>query len=216
MEIIDKDKWARAEQFRFFSPFSDPFFALTFSLDVTGLYDHVKAKGISFYYSLCWLTAKAMNGIEAFRYKIRGEDVVIVDELIPSFTDLKPGGELFYIVTLPAGDDMEEFCRAASEKSRSQKKFIDRTCETDELIYITCLPWFEMTALKNERDLNRDDSVPRAAWGKYIRRDGRLILNYSLELNHRLADGRHAGLFYEKLEAMTQALGRAQGATPAG
>ena len=148
-----------------------------------------------------------MNDVEAFRYKIRGDDVVLADELIPSFTDIKPESDLFFIVTLPAGDDMEAFCLAAGEKSRAQKEFIERREERDTLIYITCLPWFEMTAFKNEKNADRDDSVPRVAWGKYVRRGGRLILHYSLELNHRLADGRHAGMFYEKLEALIEALG---------
>ncbi|MCL1828398.1 MAG: CatA-like O-acetyltransferase [Oscillospiraceae bacterium] len=205
MEIIDKSKWPRREHFEFFSPFSDPFFSLTFSLDVTKLYEYTKAKGLSFYYSLCWLTAKAMNGVEAFKYKIRGDDILLTDELIPSFTDIRQNSDLFYIVTLPAGDDMEDFCFRAGEKSRAQQKFIDWEEENDSLIYITCLPWFEMTAFKNEKDVDKDDSIPRVAWGKYVRRNGALILHYSLELNHRLTDGRHAGLFYQKLEALINA-----------
>ena len=43
-----------------------------------------------------------------------------LDERIPSFTDLKPGSEDFYIVTLPQEQTMEQFCAAA--KARSEAK----------------------------------------------------------------------------------------------
>ncbi len=36
--------------------------------------------------------------------------------------------------------------------------------------------------------------------------DGREMLSLSLELNHRLLDGIHAGQFYEKLNGILEAL----------
>ena len=199
MEKLDLSSWSRRRQYEFFSTCSQPFFSLTFELDVTALYDYVKPRGLSFYYALCYTTAAAMNRVPEFRYKIRGGDIVILDELIPSFTDLKPGSDSFHVTTLPMGDSLDGFCRAAREKSRTQTDFFEPHMETDALIYITCLPWFDMTAMTNERDFDRDDSIPRVGWGRYVQRDGRKILHYSLELNHRLVDGYHAGRFYEEL-----------------
>ena len=53
-------------------------------------------------------------------------------------------------------------------------------------------PWGGVTARTNERGLDPDDSVPRINWGRYYESGGRLKLNISLELNHRLLDGVHA------------------------
>lgn len=52
-----------------------------------------------------------------------------------------------------------------------------------------------MTGLTNERDFNRDDSVPRVAWGRYTDTGGRKVLHISVEVNHRLVDGWHIGQF---------------------
>ena len=49
MDKIDYLSWPRREIFEFFSPMSDPFYSLTFSLDVTRLYDFVRPRGLSFY-----------------------------------------------------------------------------------------------------------------------------------------------------------------------
>ena len=208
MTVIDKETWPRRGHYEFFAPMSNPFYSLTFPVDVTNLKSYTKRNKLSFYYSLVYLVTKAMDQVEAFRYKCRGEEIVLHDHLIPSFTDLKPGSELFHITTLEAGEDMAGFCRRAGEASRAQTKFINNgPWPGDQLIYFTCQPWFPITSLTNERDLNPEDSVPRVAWGKYEEKDGRLVLSMSLELNHRLVDGIHVGQFYQRLNALMEALG---------
>ena len=208
MTVIDKETWPRRGHYEFFAPMSNPFYSLTFPVDVTALKSYTKRNNLSFYYSLVYLVTKAMDQVEAFRYKCRGDEIVLHDHLIPSFTDLKPGSELFHITTLEAGEDMAGFCRRAGEASRAQTKFINNgPWPGDQLIYFTCQPWFPITSLTNERDLNPEDSVPRVAWGKYEEKDGRLVLSMSLELNHRLVDGVHVGQFYQRLNALMEALG---------
>ena len=68
------------------------------------------------------------------------------------------------------------------------------------MIFFSCLPWLDLTALTNERDLDPDDAVPRIAWGKYVEENGRLMLGLSIEVNHRFIDGLHIGQFARELE----------------
>lgn len=205
MRIIDLEHWDRREHYKMFSAQTFPFFGVTFPLDVTRLYDYTKRNHISFYYSLAYLTAKAMEPIENFHYRIRGGQVVCVDELIPSFTDLHTGSELFHIVSLPAGDDLPAFCRKAKEVSERQTTLLSGE-DRDEYIFISCLPWFDLTGAMNDRNLDPDDSFPRVVWGKYTEQDGRKMLHYSIEVNHRLMDGLHIGKFYQNLCGLIAAL----------
>ncbi|MCI8583676.1 MAG: chloramphenicol acetyltransferase [Dorea sp.] len=199
MKKIDIDLWGRKELFDFFSKMSQPFYSVTFTVDVTKIYNYVKRKGLSFYYALVYLCTEAVNDTEAFLYVVQEGEIYKLSRREPSFTDLKPGSENFYIVTMPSGDKIDEFCLAARKKSSEQTGFIDEEQETDGLIYFTCLPWIELTALTNERDFCADDSVPRIAWGKYREENGRKTLQMSMELNHRFVDGVHVGKFYEAL-----------------
>lgn len=211
MKKIDMGSWDRKELFEFFSKMSHPFYSVTFMVDVTTLYEYVKRKGLSFYYALVYLCTEAVNDTEAFLYVLREGEIYRIDRREPSFTDLKPGSEQFYIVTMPAGNVLEDFCHAAKKKSSGQMCFIDAEEETDDLIYFSCLPWVELTALTNERDFCVDDSVPRIAWGKYRDENGRKRLQMSMELNHRFTDGVHVGRFYEALCERMEKLGRADG-----
>ena len=101
MQKIDLAVWPRAELFRFFSAVSQPFYSVTFRVDVTNLHAYARAHGVSFYYALGYLVTDAVNAVENFRYTIRSGEVWLLDERVPSFTDLKPGSQQFHIVTLP-------------------------------------------------------------------------------------------------------------------
>ena len=206
MQIIDKSTWPRRGMYDYFSGVSNPFYSVTVQLDVTDLAAWARREGLSFYYALVYLCTEAVNQTEAFRYDIRDGQVVLLDRREPSFTDLQPGAELFHIVTMPSGEDIRAFCREARRISRAQDIFLDMAAEAGPLIYFSCLPWVELTALTNERDFYRDDTVPRIAWGRYVEQNGRLKLGLSLEVNHRFIDGLHIGQFVRALEGLIAAL----------
>ena len=200
------EQWPRYEIYKFFQPMDNPFFAVTFTLDVTRLHDYAKARGLSFYYALVFLCTEAMNDVEAFHYFERAWQLCRLDRRIPSFTDLNPGAEQFHIVTMDHGAELDTFCRAARETSLAQTCFIRAEAESEALIYFSCLPWLPLTHLTNERSTDPADAIPRLSWGKYTEQDGRLTLGLSAELNHRFADGLHLGRFYESLCARIAAL----------
>lgn len=203
--IIDRSAWPRRELFEFFSRMSQPFYSVTFKQDVTPLYRFTKENHLSFYYSLVYLCTQALNRVENFRYGLENGEVVLFDRRIPSFTDLHPGSECFHIVTLPCEGTVQDFCSAAREKSRAQATLLSDEDGRD-LIYFTCVPWVELTALTNERNFDPDDAVPRIAWGKYAQEGDRKVLHISMELNHRFVDGLHVGRFHETLESLIAAL----------
>lgn len=206
MRKIDPNTWPRRDIFDFFSKISNPFYSVTFNVDVTEAYAYAKRRGLSFYYALVYLVTRAINSVEAFRYALVDGELVLLDERSPSFTDLKKGSESFHIVTMPCKGDIAEFCFDAKRRSAGQTTFLSTDKEGVDLIYFSCLPWIELTALTNERDFDPDDAIPRVSWGKFHERDGRKILGMSLELNHRFTDGVHIGKFAEALQNLISEL----------
>ena len=86
MQKIDLAVWPRAELFRFFSAVSQPFYSVTFRVDVTNLHAYARAHGVSFYYALGYLVTDAVNAVENFRYTIRSGEV-----WLPGFRSVKLG-----------------------------------------------------------------------------------------------------------------------------
>ena len=206
MKVIDQNTWDRKEIFDLFSAADYPFYSITILVDVTKVKEVSKNKGISFYYLMIWVCTKAVNSVPNFLLRVRDGQVVMLDQTNPSFTYLKKGSELFQIITMPWEEDYMEFCRHAKERSEAQTGFLDQEKETDELIYFSCTPWFDFTALTNEHKLDKDDTVPHLAWGRYYEEKGRLMVHLSVEVNHRTVDGFHIGKLKERIDREIDAL----------
>lgn len=142
---------------------------------------------------MIWICTKAINSIQEFKIRIREENLVVLDKANPSFTYLPKGADTFQIITVSWEDDYTSFCKNAKKQSIMQKEFIDKSKETDELIYFSCLPWFDFTSLTNEHNFDTKDTIPRIAWGKYYEDNNRLYIHISIEVNHRTIDGFHIG-----------------------
>lgn len=204
MRKIDKSTWDRKEIFDFFSNISDPFYMVSFVMDVTELKAYTKRMDCSFYYSLIYLCNKALSSIENFMYTCIDDDIYVLDDRMPSFTDRNKNSDLFKIITIPMYEDLREFVNRANEANKQQDSFIDMSLEANNLAYYSCLPTLRLTALSNEFDLMnpllKDDNIPRICWGKYTENSGRLELTISLEVNHRFIDGVHIEKFASILE----------------
>lgn len=142
---IDLPSWPRRDIFSFFSVLDQPFYSVCFRVDVTQLHAYTKTHGLSFYYVMTYLVTQAVNEVENLRYTIRDDSVFLLDKRTPSFTELKKGSEQFQIITCPCEGTLADFCRAAKERSEAQTSFLEPSSETDDLIYISCLPWFDLT-----------------------------------------------------------------------
>ena len=205
MQYINMENWPRREVYDFMSGIQDPFYAVTFTQDVTKLYGYTKAHGLSFYHALTYLVSKAVNSVENFRYDVDGDKVVLLDERVPSFTVLRRETELFCFVNVRASGTMEEFCAQAAKKAAAQTTLFGEE-DTRDLLFISCLPWVELTGLTNEGMTDPDDCIPRISWGKWREAGGRKTLGISLEVNHRFIDGVHIGKFAQELTRLIEEL----------
>ncbi len=206
-QTIDIDSWKHREIFNYYSMLEHPFYRVTFTIDVTNLYRYVKKHQISFYYSMIYAIVKAVNRTEQFRYGIEDGGVVLYDHRIVSFTDLRSGEDQFRIITLDVEGDMKAFAWRAKEIAEAQDCFINLESQRRDRIFITCVPWVELTSLSSEGDFHKDDTVPRVSWGKFMTEaDGHRKLNITLEVNHRLIDGYHIGQFHTALQSLIASL----------
>ncbi len=199
MEYIDMEKWPRKEHFHFFQGMDYPQTNVCMNLDATRFLAFVKKNGLSFYYAMIFAATHAANEQESFRYRIRGDGVVLHEKVHPSFTDLPEGSELFKYVSVEIEDDMAAFCARAKEASERQKEYLPKDVR-DDVLYITCLPWISFTALTHTMTLDKKDSVPRISWGRYFSEGEKVLLPFSVQVNHALLDGLEIGKYVSLLQ----------------
>ncbi len=202
MKIIDLDTWERTSHYSFFKRMDYLHYNICVNIDVTRFLDAVKAGNLSFYYAMIFAAAYAANNVPEFRYRIRGEQVVLHDAVHPSFTDMSKGSDLFKMVTIDMTDSIETFVIRAKEKSEEQKDYFiaEDFAGRDDLIYITCIPWASFTSLSHTISFNKDDLVPRIAWGRYYTEGDKVLLPFLLQAHHSFVDGIHMGRYIDSLQ----------------
>lgn len=201
MKEIDIASWDRKEHFKFFGQADLPFYNVNVNVDITGLRGYAKALPVSFNTLLIYLTIRAANRVENFRYRCRGESVVLHDRLHPSFAHIREGEDLFRLITVDFSDDLAEFdqiVRARIEDSDSYFN-LEKAAGRDDFVFISSMPWVSFTGLDHTLSLARDDGVPRATWGKFFDEGGKTLLPYNIRVNHMFVDGIHVGRFFDAL-----------------
>jgi chloramphenicol O-acetyltransferase type A len=181
-----------------------PLFNLTLNVDITAFLKRIKDDQESFFYAFLFLTTKAMNEVEAFRLRIREEEVVLHDAIHPSFTYLTDE-DTFAFTEVKFVDDFARFKAAALHAAAESAKETNLSDEVgrDDFIFVSSLPWLSFTSITHPIHLDKkEQSVPRLTWGKYFQNGDKTFIPLSIQVNHALVDGIHIAQFVGLLEAL--------------
>lgn len=202
MMKVNLNTWERHQHYEFFKHFDIPRYLITVNFDVTQFAKKIKAQKLSFYLSFIHLVMSEVNKIENLRYRIIGDDVYLFDVTHPSFTDLIEGTELFKFVTSDMDPDLLTFIEKAKQKSKDQgNHFLDeKEEERFDVVYITTFPWASYTQVSHAHNIDKTDSVPKLAWGKFEAVNDKLIMPFSIEVHHGLVDGLHVGKLVQNIQ----------------
>jgi chloramphenicol O-acetyltransferase type A len=198
---LDVTTWSRRDLFEFFRDFDNPYFNMCTRLDVTNLLAFLRSRP-DFSVSLAYhyFALRVANEIEPFRYRLRGGRVVIHDVINGGTTVLTPN-ESFTFAYFDYDEDFERFMLAAQRSvDEAQAKNSFEPTANDDTIYFTTLPWLSFTSFAHARNWGREDSVPRIAFGKFVKENERTLLPFSVEVHHALMDGLHVGRYVNRLQ----------------
>lgn len=202
---VDVRNWPRRAAFEFFRDYDNPFFNVCVQPDVTALLSHCRAEGgPSFSLASLYLSLRAANECEPFRYRLRGDEVIVEDRIHVGTTHLLPDRRLAFIY-FDYSDRFTEFCESAARARRRAESQrgdeIDPQSDRTDLIHFSSLPWLAFTSFAHARKWGTGDSVPKIVFGKYSRGSDRVTMPVSVEVHHALMDGVHVGDFVERLES---------------
>lgn len=208
MKEIDLNTWPRREHFHFFRRADIPFYNVNFQLDITGLKEACKARSVSLNNTLMSICLLAMNEVDNFRYRVRGDGVILHGQLHPSFAHLRGEEELFRIVTLDFIKDLPQFDLAVKDAVQQSQGYFDFTAlgDRDDFVFFSSMPWVSFTSIDHTINLQKDDGIPRVTWGKFFDENGRTVLPVNLRVNHMFVDGLHVGRLIEAIDTNIAAL----------
>jgi len=86
------------------------------------------------------------------------------------------------------------------EKMKKNPIFEDG--ERDDYLFLSSIPWIAFTSAVHAMHYTPVDSVPRITWGRFFEEKGEMKMPLSVQAHHALVDGRHMGLYYERIQEL--------------
>jgi chloramphenicol O-acetyltransferase type A len=200
-EYLDTEAWSRRHLFQLFKSYDGPFFNVCADVDVTALLDFTRRRELSFFVTYHYLSTRTANEIESFRYRLRGERVLVHERVDAGAILLLPD-ESFTFVYFDYEENFAGFhahACATLDGARREPPPLDAREDRDDLIYHSVIPWVAFTSISHARDSRRQSGIPKITFGKYRDVSGRALMPVSVEVHHALMDGLHVGRFFERL-----------------
>ncbi len=201
---LDLENWNRKEHFYFFKEYDNPFFNICASIDVTSLLTYAKEQHLSFFIASLFLSLRAANSINEFRYRIRGDRVVVHDVVHAGSTVLN-SDQTFSFCYFDYDGNFQTFNQEATQKLETYKrgfKSFEALEDRDDLIHYSIIPWVSFTNFSHAKRFKTEDSVPKIVFGKYHEDSGMMKMPVSVEVHHALMDGIHVGKFFERFQEL--------------
>ena len=198
-KIIEYNTWRRKEYCDIYRNAVQPQYCISFELDVTNFRKYVKENELSFTLAFIYAVSECANEIEEFRYRFLNGDVVLYESADASFTYLDKETELFKVVEAQMQDTMEEFVKAAEEKARNQKEHFTGPVAND-VYQFSALPWITYTHISHTDFGQKEKAQPIFDWGKYYKKENKLLMPFSVQVHHAFVDGIHIAKLKDTLQ----------------
>jgi len=200
---IDIKTWNRREHFEVFSSFDEPLFGVVVRVECSHAYKFAKQKGFPFSLYYLYLSLKAANEIEEFRYRIEEGEVYCYNSIGAGPTVLR-ANNTYGCAYHPYTNDIEQFMHNAKIENERVKaeEGLKFPYAGEDVIHYSTLPWLDFTAVNHARKYSAYPSVPKISFGKLTHEDDKMWLPVDIHVNHALMDGFHVGKYVERFQEL--------------
>lgn len=185
--------YPRRAHLEFFRRYPNPFYSMTFELDATRVRARARELGGSTYAALVWSYHRALTGIDAFRTRLAGDDVVLHDALRIGMTVPAPD-RTFSFATLEWQADVERFLVEARRRMTAASAAVDLDAgAAPDFAYYTALPQVPFTSFAHVPLPDPTAGQPETAFGRFREEGGRTFVPVGVLVNHLYVDGADLG-----------------------
>ena len=183
----------RIVPFKFFDSFDKPFWSVTVKININKLVMFCKKNKYSFYGSMSYILLNACNNVRNFRLRKEGKYIFDYANLQAQFTALTKSGNAD-ITRRIKNNNFITFIKNFNELKQEtfNESIPPHHLEIyDDVIFLSCLPWFDIKHLEPVMNYSWKDYIPRITWGKYFIENQQYFINISLTVHHAFVDGFH-------------------------
>lgn len=204
----------RRDRFEAFSAYDNPLINLSFNLDLPDFRPYCKAHALPPFHFFLYCLLMSVKSIDNFMYRIYEGEVIKIDEFYGSYTVINEDNNLNY-ANFTFSEDLGEFIArslAAGEIAKASRELINTGAAMSprqrcNQVYVTCLPWFDLSAIEHPIYRAATTDIPLIVWGKFADGGaGRMRLPFSVQAHHGFVDGYHIHLLAQALSSRIEAM----------
>ena len=203
--LIDMEKWPRADHYRYYTEQIRTSYQVTVQLNVSKLWKWCSIRKLHFYPAFIYAIMRVINRHQEFRMALDAEGRLgYYDVCHPSYTIFHKDDETFSDIWTEWNDSFETFYAAARkdmEDYKDVKGVKAKPGRPDAFVPVSCLPWLSFTNFSHDTSGPRAMYFPVIVFGKVSFADGHHTVPFSLMINHAAADGFHTSRMINELQA---------------
>lgn len=203
---VDLSCWARKEHFEVFQTFAQSTFNQTVLLDITALLKHIKEVGWKFYPTIIFLLSKVVNRHTEFRMAIKNNELVIWNEVHPSYTIFHNETETFSSLWSHYDGNIHHFQHVYAEdmaRYGNNLSYWPKGESLENIFFVSAIPWVSFTSFNINVANMQNFFSPMFTIGKYYNQDGKVLLPLAIQVHHSVCDGFHVARLINELQEIS-------------
>lgn len=202
---VDLSRWARKEHFEVFQSFAESTINQTVLIDITALLTHIKAVGWKFYPTIIFLLSKVVNRHSEFRMAIKNNELVIWNEVYPSYTIFHNETETFSSLWSHYDGNIRHFHNVYAEDAArygNNLAYWPKGASPENIFFVSGIPWVSFTSFNINVAHMKNFFAPMFTLGKYATQGGKVLLPLAVQVHHAVCDGFHLARMVNELQAL--------------
>ncbi|WFW11230.1 type A chloramphenicol O-acetyltransferase [Citrobacter freundii] len=203
---VDLSCWARKEHFEVFQTFAQSTINQTVLLDITALLKHIKEVGWKFYPTIIFLLSKVVNRHTEFRMAIKDNELVIWNEVHPSYTIFHNETETFSSLWSHYDGNIHHFQNVYTEdiaRYGNSLSYWPKGASPENIFFVSAIPWVSFTSFNINVANMQNFFSPMFTIGKYYNQDGKVMLPLAVQVHHSVCDGFHVARLINELQEIS-------------
>lgn len=200
---IELEKWQRKEHFEHYLKAVPCTYSVTVEVDVTRVVALSQQAQIKFYPLLIFALTQAVNRCVEFRMGMVDGQLVIWDEVHPSYTIFHQDSETFSALWTECSGDIQMFLQnyqIDKELYGKDQKLFAKPLLPANHFNVSSFPWFSFSGFNLNLPAIGHYLAPSFTMGKYQGDDRQRKLPLAIQVHHAVCDGYHVAQFLEQLE----------------
>jgi len=206
---VDLSRWARKEHFEVFQSFAQSTINQTVLIDITVLLKHIKESGWRFYPTIIFLLSKIVNSHAEFRMAIKNNELVIWNEVHPSYTIFHNETETFSSLWSHYDGNIHHFQDVYSAdiaRYGNNLAYWPKEESRENIFFVSAIPWVSFTSFNINVANMQNFFSPMFTLGKYYTQDGKVLLPLAIQVHHSVCDGFHVARLFNELQEMSNGI----------